>query len=83
MYDKLTAIVKKGCKDNIALCLELDVENVGRTRVEAVEKLKDAVREFLGFVHENRLEGEILPRHMGINVLTDFLLNTEGVNQLR
>jgi len=77
MYDKLTAIVKKGCKDYIALCLELDVVSSGRTRIEAVENLKDAVREFLEFAYENKLEDELLPRPVSIEALRDFLLNTE------
>ena len=78
MYDELTAIVKKGCKADIALCLELDVASSGRTRAEAVENLKDAVREFLEFVCENKLEYEMFPRPVSIDALRDFLLNTEA-----
>jgi len=57
---RLTALVKKGYKDYVALCLELDVASSGRTVKEAIENLTDAVREFLEYVHEEGIEREML-----------------------
>ena len=43
MVMKLTAIVKKGEKQYVALCPELDVANQGKTIEEALKNLKEAV----------------------------------------
>ena len=40
---KLTAIIKKGEKQYVALCPELDVASQGKTIEEAVRNLKEAV----------------------------------------
>ena len=40
---KLTAIIKKGEKQYVALCPELDVASQGKTIEEAVSNLKEAV----------------------------------------
>jgi len=40
---KLTAIIKKGEKQYVALCPELDVVSQGKTIEEAVSNLKEAV----------------------------------------
>ena len=39
---KLTAIIKKGEKQYVALCPELDVVSQGKTIEEAVSNLKEA-----------------------------------------
>ena len=39
---KLTAIIKKGEKQYVALCPELDVASQGKTIEEAVSNLKEA-----------------------------------------
>lgn len=40
---KLTAIIKKGAKQYVALCPELDVVSQGYTKEEALKNLKEAV----------------------------------------
>ena len=69
----LTALVKKGRKDYVALCLELDVASSGITIREAIENLTDAVREFLEYVHEAGLEQEMLARPVSLEAMRDFL----------
>ena len=69
----LIAFVKKGRKEYVALCLELDVVSSGRTIHEAVENLTDAVREFLEYVHEEGLAHEVLPRPVDVTALREFL----------
>jgi len=73
MAMRLTALVKKGRKDYVALCLELDVASSGSTIREAIENLKDAVREFLEYVHEEGLEQEMLVRPVSMEALREFL----------
>lgn len=73
MTRRLTAFVKKGHKEYVALCLELDVASSGSTIREAIENLEDAVREFLEYVHEEGLEQEVLPRPVSIEAVRDFL----------
>ena len=43
MIMKFTAIVKKGEKQYVALCPELDVVSQGKTIEEAVRNLKEAI----------------------------------------
>lgn len=73
MAMRLTALVKKGRKDYVALCLELDVASSGSTIREAIENLTDAVKEFLEYVREEGLEQEMVPRPVSIEALRDFL----------
>lgn len=73
MAMRLTALAKKGRKDYVALCLELDVASSGGTIREAMENLMDAVREFLEYVHEEGLEQEMMPRPVSLEALRDFL----------
>lgn len=44
---ELTAIIKKGEKQYIALCPELDVVSQGRTIESALENLKEAVELYI------------------------------------
>lgn len=73
MGSRFTALVKKGSKDYVALCLELDVVSSGHTAKEALGNLSDAVAEFLSYVQEEGLEREQLPRPVSLGVLKDFL----------
>lgn len=73
MAMRLTALVKKGRKDYVALCLELDVASSGSTVAEAIENLVDAVREFLEYAHEEGVEQEMLSRPVSVESLRDFL----------
>ena len=43
VYMKLTAIIKKGERQYVALCPEVDVVSQGKTIEEAVSNLKEAV----------------------------------------
>lgn len=69
----LTAFVKKGHRDYVALCLEYDIVSSGRTADEAFENLTDAVGEFLDYVHLEGLEHELLPRPVSVEALREFL----------
>ncbi len=57
---KLTAIVKKGEKQYVALCPELDVVSQGYTVEEALKNLKEAVElytEEIGIPEEMKPKG--------------------------
>ncbi len=73
MGRRFTALVKKGSKDYVALCLELDVVSSGHTVKDALKNLSDAVAEFLSYAQEEGLEKEQLPRPVSLEVLRDFL----------
>lgn len=60
---KLTAIIKKGEKQYVALCSELDVASQGNTIEEALNNLKEAVElhiEVMGIPEEFNNESPII-----------------------
>jgi predicted RNase H-like HicB family nuclease len=59
-YMKLTAIVKKGEKQYVALCPEVDVASQGHTVEEAIENLKEAVELFIEVEGPSSLSNEEL-----------------------
>jgi predicted RNase H-like HicB family nuclease len=65
---QFTAIVKKGEKQYVALCLEVDAVSQGRTVESALRNLKEAVERYIEEMgeHEGVGEGELIITHFGV-----------------
>lgn len=61
---ELTAIIRKGEKQYVALCPEVDVVSQGRSIEEAIENLKEAV--------ELHIEEVGMPKHTGEPIIARF-----------
>jgi predicted RNase H-like HicB family nuclease len=69
--DKYTVVFRKDGKFYVALCLELNVSSQGESLGEAKENIADAIHEYLSYMQENNLLGEIQP--VPFKVLSDFI----------
>jgi predicted RNase H-like HicB family nuclease len=69
--DRYTVVFRRDGKFYVALCLELNVSSQGESLEEAKENIADAHHEYLSYMQENNLLGEIQPVPFG--VLSDFI----------
>lgn len=76
---RLTGILKKTGDYYVALCLELNVSSQGENIEEARRMLQEACEEYLSYIKEKKLEGEI--QTVPIEVLHEFLM--EDVEYVR
>lgn len=81
----LTAIIKKGEKQYVALCPEIDVVSQGYTVEEALKNLKDVVELYLEeFEAPEEIKGEeMLVTHLRVKDATDNCQNFPVVGQLQ
>ena len=81
MERRLTGLIKKAGEHYVALCLELNVSSQGESIEEAKRMLQEACEEYLSYMREKGLVGEIQP--ISLDVLREFLLeDTEYVHIL-
>lgn len=71
LEDRYTVVFRRDGKFYVALCLELNVLSQGESLEEAKENIADAIREYLSYMQENNLLGEIQP--VPFEVLDDFI----------
>jgi len=71
LEDRYTVVFRRDGKFYVALCLELNVLSQGESLEEAKENIADAIREYLSYMQENNLLGEIQPVPFG--VLSGFI----------
>ena len=76
---RLTGIIKKAGKYYVALCLELNVSSQGESIEEAKRMLEGACEEYISYMEEKRLAGEI--QSVPLEVLREFLI--EDVEYVR
>ena len=76
---QLTGIIKKAGNYYVALCLELNVSSQGENIEEAKRMLGAACEEYVSYMKENNLAGEI--RSVPLEILREFLL--EDVEYVR
>ena len=62
--DHLTAVVKKGRKHFVALCLELGVSTQGETQDEALANLRDAAETLVEYLQDSGREEELAERRV-------------------
>jgi len=69
---KFTCFVKEEEGQYASLCIELDIASCGNTKKDAIEGLRNAIEEYIGFmVSEGREDG--IYRPVPMNELKDFL----------
>jgi len=76
---RLTGILKKAGDHYVALCLELNVSSQGESIEEAKKMLEEACGEYVSYMEEKRLTGEI--QSVPLEVLREFLM--EDVEYVR
>jgi predicted RNase H-like HicB family nuclease len=76
LEDRYTVVFRRDGKFYVALCLELNVSSQGESSKEAKENIADAIGEYLSYMQENHLLGEIHP--VPFEVLREFLLEGLG-----
>ena len=76
---QLTGIIKKAGNYYVALCLELNVSSQGDSIEEAKRMLGGACEEYVSYMEENNLVGEI--RSVPLEILREFLI--EDVEYVR
>ncbi|MEA1906349.1 MAG: type II toxin-antitoxin system HicB family antitoxin [Euryarchaeota archaeon] len=76
---RLTGIIKKAGNYYVALCMELNVSSQGESIEEARRMLEEACEEYVSYMEEKRLIGEI--RSVPLEVLREFLI--EDVEYVR
>ena len=76
LEDRYTVVFRRDGRFYVALCLELNVSSQGESLEEAKENISDAIHEYLSYMQENKLLGEIRPVPFG--VLREFLLEGLG-----
>jgi predicted RNase H-like HicB family nuclease len=69
---QLTGIIKKAGNYYVALCLELNVSSQGESIEEARRMLKETCGEYVSYMKEKNLVGEI--RSVPLEILREFLL---------
>ena len=69
---QLTGIIKKAGNYYVALCLELNVSSQGESIEDARRMLQEACEEYVSYVKENNLVGEI--RSVPLEILREFLI---------
>ena len=76
---QLTGIIKKTGDYYVTLCLELNVSSQGENIEEARRMLQEACVEYISYMKENNLVGEI--RSVPLEILREFFL--EDVEYVR
>jgi len=76
---QLTGIIKKVGDYYVALCLELNVSSQGESIEEAKRMLQEACEEYVSYMKENNLVGDI--RSVPLEILREFLI--EDVEYVR
>ena len=76
---QLTGIIKKAGNYYVALCMELNVSSQGESIEEAKKMLGAACEEYVSYMKEDNLVGEI--RSVPLEILREFLL--EDVEYVR
>ena len=76
---QLTGMIKKAGNYYVALCLELNVSSQGESIEEARRMLQEACEEYVSYMKENNLVGEI--RSVPLEILREFLI--EDVEYVR
>ena len=76
---QLTGIIKKAGNYYVALCMELNVSSQGESIEEAKRMLGAACEEYVSYMKEDNLVGEI--RSVPLEILREFLL--EDVEYVR
>ena len=76
---RLTGIIKKAGNYYVASCLELNVSSQGESIEEARRMLVEACEEYISYMEEKKLAGEI--RSVPLEVLREFLI--EDVEYVR
>jgi len=76
---QLTGIIKKVGNYYVALCLELNVSSQGESIEEAKRMLQEACEEYVSYMKENNLVGDI--RSVPLEILREFLI--EDVEYVR
>ena len=76
---ELTGIIKKAGNYYVALCMELNISSQGESIEEAKRMLGAACEEYVSYMKENNLVGEI--RSVPLEILREFLL--EDVEYVR
>gem|GEM_PF-5253419 len=79
MNDKYTIVVRHDGLYYVALCLELNVVSQGASLEEAQHNIADAIEEYLAYMRDEGLSGEIRP--VPFDVLREFLLEGIGETQ--
>ena len=69
---QLTGIIKKAGNYYVALCLELNISSQGESIEEARRMLQEACDEYVSYMKEKNLVGEI--RSVPLEILREFLL---------
>ena len=69
--DRYAVVFRRDGKFYVALCLELNVSSQGESLEEAKENIADAIHEYLSYMQDNNLLGEIQP--VPFEVLGDFI----------
>jgi predicted RNase H-like HicB family nuclease len=70
---QLTGIIKKSGDHYVALCLELNVASQGESIEDARRMLQEACSEYLLYLKDEELKGEIKP--VPFEVLREFLID--------
>jgi len=76
---QLTGIIKKVGNYYVALCLELNVSSQGESIEEAKRMLQEACEEYVSYMKEKNLVGDI--RSVPLEILREFLI--EDVEYVR
>ncbi|PIX41404.1 MAG: hypothetical protein COZ06_15020 [Armatimonadetes bacterium CG_4_10_14_3_um_filter_66_18] len=76
--DHLTAVVKKGRKHFVALCLELGVSSQGETQDEALANLRDAAETLVEYLQDSGREEELAERRVTPEHLGRFLYGSRS-----
>ena len=76
---QLTGIIKKTGDYYVTLCMELNVSSQGENIEEARKMLQEACEEYISYMKENNLVGEI--RSVPLEILREFFL--EDVEYVR
>ena len=76
---QLTGIIKKVGDYYVALCLELNVSSQGESIEEAKRMLQEACEEYVSYMKEKNLVGDI--RSVPLEILREFLI--EDVEYVR
>ena len=69
---QLTGIIKKAGNYYVALCLELNISSQGESIEEARRMLQEACDEYISYMKQENLMGEI--RSIPLKILREFLL---------
>lgn len=68
----VTCLVKKEGSQYVSLCVELDVASCGKTKVKAIEGLKNAIEAYIEYMSSQE-RGKEIYRPVPMDELRDFL----------